>query len=66
MSGKGSDRRPLSVDAQTFADNWERTFNRGVGEQSKPASSNLARDIVPTVGANPTAAATYIDDATGQ
>lgn len=26
MSGKGDDRRPLSVDEQTFSDNWDRVF----------------------------------------
>src|SRR3954470_20364518 len=26
MSGKGDDRRPASVDEQTFSDNWERIF----------------------------------------
>lgn len=26
MNGKGSDRRPLSVDTKTFAENWQRTF----------------------------------------
>lgn len=26
MNGKGDTPRPLSVDEQTFADNWQRTF----------------------------------------
>lgn len=26
MSGKGDDRRPLSVDEQTFSANWDRVF----------------------------------------
>lgn len=26
MNGKGDTPRPKSVDQQTFADNWERTF----------------------------------------
>lgn len=26
MTGKGDDRRPLSVDEQTFSDNWDRVF----------------------------------------
>lgn len=29
MSGKGDTQRPLAVDEQTFASNWERIFNQG-------------------------------------
>lgn len=56
MSGKGSGRRPLKVDADVFAANWERVFGKGsrptvpanlpndswgVAERSIAASSNL-------------------------
>lgn len=34
MSGKGSSPRPLSVDAQTFADNFARTFSRRIDDPS--------------------------------
>ncbi len=30
MNGKGSTRRPSQVSAKQLADNWERTFARGV------------------------------------
>lgn len=32
MTGKGSAPRPLSVDAETFADNFAKTFSRVVDE----------------------------------
>ena len=58
MSGKGDDRRPASVDEQTFSDNWERIFNgvpRAGIQASKPCDE----------GAEPSTPAIYIDDATG-
>lgn len=33
-NGKGSKPRPLSVDQQTFADNWDRVFNDTLCEYS--------------------------------
>lgn len=57
--GKGSAPRPYSVDAQTFASNWERTFT-GHSITVNAASSNLADP-----GSIPGAPARYIDDATG-
>ena len=89
MSGKGDDRRPLSVDDKTFSDNWERIFGAkkdyydsvksanyesslrleglsGLPEGTKGGGSNPPSDLtVANVGSNPTAAAIYIDDATG-
>lgn len=67
MSGKGDDRRPLSVDEQTFSDNWERIFKSGLpegpkGDGSKPSSSLTAANV----GSNPTAAAIYINADTGE
>lgn len=60
MSGKGSGRRPLSVDEQTFADNWSRIFNSGLPERSKGSGSNPETGIAPNdVGSNPTAAANF-------
>lgn len=34
MSGKGSTPRPLSVDADTFAENYARTFSRVIDDPS--------------------------------
>lgn len=34
MSGKGSSPRPLSVDAETFAENYARTFSRVIDDPS--------------------------------
>lgn len=63
MSGKGSAPRPFSVSADEFGDSWDRIF-RGMPERSKGAGSNPAANAI--VGSNPTPAATFIDDATGQ
>lgn len=68
--GKGSAPRPCSVDAQTFASNWNAIFNRGVAERSKASGSNPDNgrrllNAPHTVGSNPTAPAIYVDDATG-
>jgi len=35
MSGKGSKRRPYSVDSETFASNWDRAFSRSNHESSQ-------------------------------
>ena len=65
MSGKGDTPRPFSVDADTYASNWDAIF-RGVGEQSKPMGSNPIREReLSAVGANPTSAATYVDNDSG-
>lgn len=34
MTGKGSAPRPFSVDAETFADNFARTFSRVIDDPS--------------------------------
>lgn len=60
MAGKGSAPRPYSVPQDEYASNWDRIF-RGVPERSKGGSSNLPE----IVGSNPTPAAIYIDNATG-
>lgn len=67
MSGKGDDRRPLSVDEKEFAANWERIFGEkidaaladvtdgarlGANSGSNPAN----------VGSIPTAPAIYWDE----
>ena len=41
MSGKGSARRPHSVDTQTYAHRWEATFRAPAAEPS-PASDPSA------------------------
>jgi hypothetical protein len=41
MSGKGSGRRPLAIDAQTAAENWQRTFGGRVGS-TVPAGGEAA------------------------
>ena len=38
MSGKGSAPRPFSVDAETFADNWQRIF--GAKSEDSPLEEN--------------------------
>lgn len=37
MSGKGSKRRPASVDAKTLEENWNRIF----GKKDKPKKTSL-------------------------
>ena len=32
MSGKGSDRRPLTVSQEQFASNWDQAFKSGTGD----------------------------------
>lgn len=67
MSGKGSGRRPMQVDDSAFQANWERIFNSGLPERSKGAGSNPVIGVkADSVGSNPTAAAIYVDDATGR
>lgn len=61
MSGKGSKPRPIAVDQETYASNWDAIFKRGVGEQSKPADSKPARGESSVVGANPTSAAIFVN-----
>lgn len=68
--GKGSAPRPYSVDADTFASNWDRTF-RGVAEWSKASGSNPDNGTFPLqvsriVGSNPTAPAIYVNADTGE
>lgn len=51
MSGKGDDRRPLSVDEETFAANWDRIFNGarlGANSGSNPANDGS----IPSAPAN--------------
>lgn len=66
MSGKGDKPRPFAVDQDTFGANWALVFGeaaerRGVAERSNAIGSNPTQ----TVGSNPTAAAIYVDNATG-
>ena len=58
MSGKGSAPRPFSVDADTYASNYDAIF--GASPNGKARSSTLQ-----DVGSTPTAPATYVNDATG-
>lgn len=58
--GKGSAPRPYSVDRDTFASNWDRTFSRA------SINGNAGGSNPPEVGSNPTPAATYIDADTGE
>ena len=59
MSGKGSAPRPFSVDADTYASNYDAIF--GASPNGKARSSTLQ-----DVGSTPTAPATYVNDATGE
>lgn len=64
MTGKGDDRRPLSVDEQTFSDNWARVFgNKLVGCSSTVEPESLKFS---DVRSNRTTPATYIDDCSGR
>lgn len=42
MSGKGDDRRPLSVDEKTFSDNWHRIF----GEDADPVERQRVGEAI--------------------
>jgi len=35
MAGKGSRLRPLSVDSETYENNWERIFSKNVKERQR-------------------------------
>lgn len=55
MSGKGDTPRPITVDAETFASNWEAVFGKkqlGLGRAVQASGSNPDY-----VGSNPTAPA---------
>jgi len=45
MSGKGDTPRPMTVDQQTYADNWTRTFNAAA---SAPVTQSPEFTIRPT------------------
>lgn len=45
MSGKGDDRRPLSVDEKTFSDNWERIFGAKKDYYASVRSQNYADSL---------------------
>lgn len=40
---KGSKQRPLAVDSDTFADNWDRIFKKKQEEKEKPDESTDSR-----------------------
>lgn len=68
--GKGSAPRPYSVDADTFASNWDRTF-RGVVERSKTAGTSPAvhaGTYSPSHngGSNPSTPAIFVNADTGE
>ena len=63
--GKGDKRRP-EAEPGAYTAGWDRIFNRGMPEQPNGTGSNPVSGREPTVvGANPTPAAIYVDDATG-
>lgn len=45
MSGKGDDRRPITVDEQTFSDNWERIFAAKREYYASARSDNYADSL---------------------
>lgn len=47
MSGKGDTPRPLSVDPETYAERYARTFGRPP-ERQKPPQDWPQRDTLPT------------------
>lgn len=65
MSGKGDTPRPLSVDQETFASNWDAIF-KPLGHSSigRAAGSNPAAPSA-CAGSTPAAPAIYIDAETG-
>ena len=60
---KGSDRRPLKVSEDAFADNWARIFG---SDAPKPNGAACASKAICLVGSIPTGAAIYVDDETGK
>jgi hypothetical protein len=46
-NGKGSTSRPLSVDQETFANNWDRIFNNTTCEYSGLVSTSSYQDEPP-------------------
>ena len=44
MSGKGSKARPYSVDAQEFADNWDKVFNKTAVDDAADVMSDYKED----------------------
>ena len=47
MSGKGSKARPKSVDAQEFADNWDKIFNKTAVDDAADTMSRYEADRLP-------------------
>ena len=47
MSGKGSKARPKSVDAQEFADNWDKIFNKTAVDDAADTMSRYDADRLP-------------------
>lgn len=47
MTGKGSAPRPLSVDAETFADNFAKTFSRVVDESEPSGYDEREKECPP-------------------
>lgn len=48
MAGKGSRPRPLSVDYQTFSNNWDRVFLKQVNNKDKENQPVKSDDKQPT------------------
>ena len=48
MSGKGSKPRPYSVDSDTLASNWERTFGKKKNEDNTGTDKNEYYDVLST------------------
>ena len=47
MSGKGSKARPLSVDGQEFANNWDKIFNKTAVDDAADTMSRYEADRLP-------------------
>ena len=47
MSGKGSKARPISVDGQEFADNWDKIFNKTAVDDAADTMSRYEADRLP-------------------
>ena len=62
MSGKGSKPRPISVDSDTYASNWDAIF-----KPAAPSSNSRApTSNVEGLRANRSGAAIYINPETGE
>lgn len=61
MSGKGSKPRPIAVDQETYASNWDAIFKPTAPSSNSRAPTSNVEDL----RANRSGAAIYIDNESG-